>query len=75
MRGRLPLIGVMIVIVGLGAGCTQAGPFVTNMSSSGPNKFLIEKCHVQLNAFMWTVSNDHCTTHELTFQVQSNGTK
>jgi len=57
------------------SGCSQAGPFITNVSSSGPNKLLIEKCHVQLNAVMWTVSNDQCTTHEITFQVQPNGGK
>ena len=42
--------------------CTNAGPFVTNISSNGNNGLIIEKCQVHMNAFMGTVSNDNCTT-------------
>ena len=42
--------------------CTNAGPFVTNISSNGNNALTIEKCQVHMNAFMGTVSNDNCTT-------------
>lgn len=69
---RLRRSVVLVLLVGLVAGCTQAGPFVTGLSSSGPNKLLIEKCYVHMNAFMGTVSNDACTTHEITLQVQSH---
>lgn len=62
------ICGVFSVLVS----CTQAGPFVTSISSNGPNKLLIEKCYAHHNGFMGTVSNDSCTTHELTFQTQPN---
>lgn len=62
--------GVMLLVLcGIAAGCTQAGPFVTNVSTAGPNKLLVEKCHVHMNAFMGTISNDQCTTHELQLQT------
>ena len=67
--------GLFVLACLFATGCTQAGPFVTNVSSTGPNKLLIEKCHVHMNAFMGTVSNDACTSHEVTFQVQSNSGK
>jgi type IV secretion system protein VirB7 len=31
------------------AGCTTAGPYVTNISSDGANGLNIEKCKVELN--------------------------
>lgn len=37
----------------LGA-CTNAGPFVTNISADGNNGLVIEKCQVHMNAFMGT---------------------
>lgn len=52
---------LMIIIVFLSA-CTNAGPFVTNISSDGNNGLILEKCQVHMNAFMGTVSNDNCTT-------------
>lgn len=42
--------------------CTNAGPFVTNISSNGNNGLIIEKCQVHMNAFMGTVSNSNCTS-------------
>lgn len=50
-----------LVIMVLSA-CTNAGPFVTNISSDGNNGLILEKCQVHMNAFMGTVSNDNCTT-------------
>lgn len=47
------------------AGCTTAGPYVTNISSDGRNGLNIEKCAVKLNAFMGTVSTTECTTQNL----------
>ena len=52
---------LILVIVVLSA-CTNAGPFVTNISSDGNNGLILEKCQVHMNAFMGTVSNDNCTT-------------
>ncbi|MHC5127084.1 hypothetical protein ACYST8_13590 [Pseudomonas inefficax] len=47
------------------AGCTTAGPYVTNISSDGRNGLNIEKCAVKLNAFMGTVSTTECTSQNL----------
>jgi len=67
--------GLVLCVCLLAGGCTQAGHFVTSISSSGPNKLLIEKCHVHMNAFTGMVSNDQCATHQLTLQIQSNDGK
>lgn len=72
MRIRIRPIVLLVMLIWSAAGCTQTGPFITSVSSSEPNKLLIEKCHVHMNAFMGTVSNDACTTHEITLHVQSN---
>ena len=53
---------VAIAFVALMGACTNAGPFVTNISADGNNGLVIEKCQVHMNAFMGTVSNDNCTT-------------
>lgn len=47
------------------AGCTTAGPYVTNISSDGNNGLDIEKCGVKLNAFMGTVSTVDCTSQHV----------
>ncbi|HAL67484.1 MAG TPA: hypothetical protein DCP84_07395 [Pseudomonas sp.] len=47
------------------AGCTTAGPYVTNISSDGRNGLNVEKCAVKLNAFMGTVSTTECTSQNL----------
>lgn len=75
MATRVRKCGLVLFVCLLAGGCTQAGSFVTSISSSGPNTLLIEKCHVHMNAFTGMVSNDQCTTHQLTLQVQSNDGK
>lgn len=45
--------------------CTNAGPFVTNISSDGNNGLIIEKCQLHMNAFMGTVSNESCTSTQI----------
>jgi len=47
------------------AGCTTAGPYVTNISSDGRNGLTVEKCQVHLNAFMGTVSTGDCTSQHI----------
>jgi type IV secretion system protein VirB7 len=60
---------ILITLLGsLAMGCSTAGPFVTNISSAGPNKLLIEKCHVELNAFVGYVSNKDCTSNTIETQ-------
>jgi hypothetical protein len=45
--------------------CTTAGPYVTNISSDGANGLTIEKCKVELNAFMLVVSTGNCSTNTI----------
>ena len=59
---RLSLIVLATVAI---TGCTTAGPFVTNISSDGAGGLNVDKCSVQMNAFMGTVSNQDCSTHSL----------
>lgn len=64
MKMRKMLLGVGCVLALGVAGCTTAGPFVTNISSDGNGGLVIEKSYVQMNSFMGTVSNkDQSTTH------------
>jgi len=62
MRLLLPLFGLLAI------GCSTAGPFVTSISSAGPNKLLIEKCHVELNTFIGYVTNKDCTSNTIETQ-------
>ena len=55
------LAGLVLVITG----CTTAGPYVTNISSDGANGLTIEKCKVEMNAFMGVVSTGDCSTSSL----------
>ncbi len=45
--------------------CTNAGPYVTNISRAKNGDLLIEKCMLKHNAFMGTVSNENCTTQKI----------
>jgi type IV secretion system protein VirB7 len=40
-----------------GQACTQAGPFVTNISSDGANGLNVEKCMVEMNSVLGGVSS------------------
>ncbi len=45
----------------IASGCTtSAGPYVTNISSGGEGKLVIEKCMVELNRFITMLSNKDC---------------
>jgi len=58
-------LAVALFLVASMAGCTTAGPYVTNISSDGNNGLNIEKCAVKLNAFMGTVSTTDCTSQHV----------
>jgi type IV secretion system protein VirB7 len=60
----------LFVLAALISGCSTAGPFVTNVSSAGPNKLLIEKCQVELNAFVGYVTNKGCSTNTIELQTK-----
>lgn len=55
---KLLSIGAIIIL----AGCTsQAGPFVTNISSDGQGNLVVEKCMVELQRQISTVQNSGCS--------------
>lgn len=56
---------ITFCVTGLLAGCTTAGPYVTNISSDGANGLNIEKCKVELNAFLGVVNTGDCTNSSL----------
>ena len=51
----------ILAVLGL-TGCSTAGPFVTNISSDGQGGLVVEKCMVQFNGFLGTISNQEATT-------------
>ena len=55
---------LLVVTVGLLAGCTStAGPFITNISSAGPGRLLLEKCEVEFSTIgYYRISNENCRT-------------
>jgi len=55
------LVILLFVCVML-AGCSTAGPFVTNISSDGQGGLVIEKTMVEYNAFLGTVSDKDATS-------------
>lgn len=55
----------MMLLAATTAGCTTAGPYVTNISSDGRDGLNIEKCAVKLNAFMGVVSTSDCISQHL----------
>ncbi|MCY1420604.1 hypothetical protein D9M71_362310 [compost metagenome] len=61
MKLRFAALSLLVAV----AGCTTAGPYVTNISSDGRNGLNIEKCAVKMNSFMGTVSNTECTTQNV----------
>lgn len=65
---------VVISIIGLSTqACTQAGPFVTNISSDGNNGLTVEKCTVEMNAVLGGLSairSKDCTTQNIKLRSQ-----
>ena len=59
------LLAIPLTLVTL-AGCTTAGPFVTNISSDGRGGLNIEKAKVKYNSFSGVVS----TTEETNTNIQ-----
>ena len=62
---KLSKILSAFIISCLLAGCTSAGPYVTNISSDGANGLNIERCKVELNAFLGVVSTGDCSSSSL----------
>ncbi len=61
-----PIVLILALVL---SGCTtQAGPYVTNISSGGEGKVVVEKCMVELNRFITMLSNKDCRS--VTIQIQ-----
>ncbi len=56
---------ILTSFITLLAGCTTAGPYVTNISSDGANGLNIEKCKVELNAFLGVVNTGDCSNSSI----------
>jgi type IV secretion system protein VirB7 len=55
-------IVLAIIFTFTAVGCTsQAGPYVTNISSDGRGGLTVEKCMMVLNRSITTVENSNCT--------------
>ncbi|KZZ44121.1 hypothetical protein A3759_12150 [Thalassolituus sp. HI0120] len=57
------LVVTCILVSGL-AGCTTAGPFITNIDRQN-NDLIIDKCYVHVNGFWGTVSKTDCSQESL----------
>ena len=56
---------IVFCVVILLVGCTTAGPYVTNISSDGANGLNIEKCKVELNAFLGVINTGDCSNSSI----------
>jgi len=55
------------------AGCSTAGPFVTNISSDGNGGLIIEKCMVEHNGWMGWITNVDSTTTKIYLRPPAPG--
>ena len=49
------------ILVGM-TGCSYTQPYVTNISPSGKNGILVEKCKIQMNQLTSKISDSSCNT-------------
>jgi hypothetical protein len=69
LKLKITLIALCFVVTG----CTsQAGPFVTSISSDGRGGIVVEKCMVSLQRQIATMENTECTNTDITL---SQGTQ
>jgi hypothetical protein len=62
-------VGVSAIL----AGCTsQAGPFVTNISSDGHGNLIVEKCMMELQRQINTVENSNCNDTTISLGIKSH---
>lgn len=65
-------VTIAVLLAAVLSGCaSQAGPFVTNISSDGRGGLVIEKCMVRLDRMINTVESANCTNTPIT--LTSNG--
>lgn len=54
----------MLILIPALAGCTTAGPFITNIDKQN-SELVIDKCYVYMNGFWGTVSKTDCSQETL----------
>lgn len=57
---------ILLIICIMLAGCSTAGPYVTNISSDGRGRLTIEKSRTEYNTFTGTISDTGSTTTTVT---------
>ncbi|MCU0652262.1 MAG: hypothetical protein MUC39_04910 [Candidatus Omnitrophica bacterium] len=70
---KLTTLMVVLLFLVVLAGCSSAGPFVTNISSDGRGGLNIEKQKVQYNGFLGTVSTIETTNSNIQLSNPSSG--
>lgn len=60
----LKVLAISALALGVAA-CSTAGPFVTHVYPSGPDRLSQQKCMVHFNAFTGVVSTGQCNTSEI----------
>jgi predicted small secreted protein len=65
MKRSIVLVVMLLMVSVISAGCSTAGPFVTNISSDGRGGLNIEKQKVQYNAFMGVVTTTETTNSNI----------
>jgi len=60
------IVPVLFVAFAVSACTSQAGPFVTNISSDGRGGLNVEKCMVKLDRNINTVEASQCTNTNIT---------
>jgi len=64
------LLGFAVIAAVTGC-ASQAGPFVTNISSDGRGGIVVEKCMVRLDRTINTVEASNCTNSQITLSSGS----
>ncbi len=61
----------VIASLALFTGCvSRSGPFVTNISTGGPNKLNVEKCYVEYDSFGDRMQSSGCVVQTLDLLTQ-----
>jgi len=55
---RILAVGILLVM----AGCSYTQPYVTNISPTGKNGILVERCKIQMNQLTTALSDTSCHT-------------
>lgn len=54
----------LVLVCGTLGACSQAGPFITNLSI-GTNEIVVEKCQVEHNFMTGLIRNVDCTSQTI----------